>query len=139
MTETLRLIQYAHYSLKDFSSQSFLESQWILSAILKISPAELYQKKGGVISEKQKNKFLEKIEKRKQGWPLAYIMQEAYFFNRCFYIKPGVFVPRLESEQIVQKVLQLKIKHIRGIDFGSGSGNLALAIVDGAPACEAGR
>ena len=41
------------------------------------------------------------------GIPLAYLIKREEFFGRTFYIMPGVFIPRPETEIIVEKTLEL--------------------------------
>ncbi len=42
-----------------------------------------------------------------QGWPLAYLVNRENFFGFEFLIKRGVFIPRPETEIIVEKALEI--------------------------------
>lgn len=68
------------------------------------------------------------------GVPLAYLTREKEFWSLPLRILPGVFIPRPETELIVDKVLELSL--IKGetiIDIGTGSGNIALALAKELP------
>ena len=126
----LEIINKASAELKGISSQPLIESQWILSSILKKPLSDIYQ---NFLSKDQKEIFLKKVKERKKGWPLAYVLKEVYFFDYAFYIEPGVFIPRPESEKIIQEVLDLNLSHVKAIDFGAGSGSLCLTLLKKIP------
>ena len=83
----------------------YQESLWILSEVLNLSSSEIFLKKEN-ITEEQKTVFLKKILRRKQGEPLEYILKEKIFFGKHFYIKPGVFIPREDTEILVEWILR---------------------------------
>lgn len=67
-----------------------------------------------------------------QGIPLAYISGQSYFYNQFLKIRPGVLIPRYESEILVEKALEfLKTcsTPIKMIDVGTGPGTLLAAIL----------
>lgn len=80
--------------------------------------------------------FLELLIRRINHEPLQYLTGLAPFRRLEIEVGPGVFVPRPESELLVEAVLQ----HIANlpapvsvVDLGAGSGALALAIATEAP------
>lgn len=62
--------------------------------------------------------------------PLQYITGKAYFRNLVLHVEPGVLIPRPETEELVDLVIQYaqnrEIRHI--LDIGTGSGCIALAL-----------
>lgn len=68
------------------------------------------------------------VEKRKTGYPLQYLLGEVEFYSRKFFIKEGVFIPRAETEILVEEALKL----IRGpstvVDVGTGTGVIAITL-----------
>ena len=126
----LEIINKASVDLKGISSRPFIESQWILSSVLQKPLSDIYQ---NFLSRDQKEIFFKKVRERKQGWPLAYILKEVYFFDHAFYIEPGVFIPRPESEKIILEVLALDLPYLKAIDFGAGSGALCLTLLKKIP------
>lgn len=77
--------------------------------------------------EKIEEVLEERIKKRK---PLAYIFKKWWFYDIEIYIEEGVFIPRRESEVLVDVAIELlKGRKAIFIDFGTGSGALALSIL----------
>lgn len=59
--------------------------------------------------------------------PFAYITGNEAFYGRDFYVLPGVFIPRNETELLVE--LALKESFNSFVDFGSGSGAIAVSLL----------
>jgi len=59
--------------------------------------------------------------------PFAYITGFEAFFGRDFYVLPGVFIPRNETELLVE--LALKEPFSSFLDFGSGSGAICVSLL----------
>ena len=114
--------------LKGVTPTPLFESQSLLSSVLKVPLTALYLKKNQSLNRDLQKEFLQKIQLRKTGCPIAYITGEKEFFKRCFHVGPGVFIPRPETESVVEAALKLT-DPLKGVDFGSGSGCLALSIV----------
>jgi len=73
---------------------------------------------------------MEEILKRiNSNEPIQYILQEAEFYGRLFYVDKNVLIPRPETELIVREVLKYDPKRI--LDIGTGSGCIAVTL-----ACE---
>jgi release factor glutamine methyltransferase len=84
--------------------------------------------------------FAKLVSRRAAHEPLQYLTGAAYFRHLEIEVGPGVFVPRPESELLVDAVLthikNLEEKvtgEISVIDLGAGSGALSLSIATEAP------
>ena len=79
------------------------------------------------------------MRRLEQGEPVQYVLGEAWFCGRRFHVKPGVLIPRPETEMLVEWVLEdkrLKIKDeglIDVLDIGTGSGCIAISLALGLP------
>lgn len=79
------------------------------------------------------------VVQREQRIPLQHITSRAYFAGLELTVGPGVFVPRPETELLVEWALKQisslapRSEPIRVVDLCSGSGALALAIASLAP------
>lgn len=66
------------------------------------------------------------------GEPVAYLIREKEFYGLNFYVDQRVLVPRPETEQLVETVLnflkETPERKFRIIDVGTGSGNIAVAL-----------
>jgi release factor glutamine methyltransferase len=76
-------------------------------------------------------------ERRAQREPLQHILGRAAFRSLYLAVGPGVFVPRPETEQVVQFAIDalraIPDPEPIGIDLGTGSGAIALAMATEVP------
>lgn len=69
-----------------------------------------------------------------EGEPIAYITGSKEFHGLDFYVDDRVLIPRPETEQIVDRVLDYVREHSDGVrrfkilDVGTGSGNIAVSL-----------
>jgi len=95
-----------------------------------ISKAELYIKDIS-LSEKDIINLDSMFTQLYQNKPVQYITGETYFYNDKYLTPPGVFIPRPETELLVDCALEFlsKIKDdLKIIDFCTGSGCILLSI-----------
>ncbi len=73
------------------------------------------------------------LKKRLRGEPLQYLVGDTEFMGLKFKVRPGVLIPRPETETLVEEVLN-EISSWQGsvaprvLDIGTGSGNIAIAL-----------
>jgi release factor glutamine methyltransferase len=110
------------------------DSEVILAHILKKNRNSFYSHPEKKIKFWQSFKFRYYIKKRAKLYPLAYILKYKYFYNLKLDIIPGVFIPRPETEIIVEEVLNyIKEKNLENIqiaEIGGGSGAIALSLLN---------
>ncbi|MBT1164258.1 peptide chain release factor N(5)-glutamine methyltransferase [Bifidobacterium felsineum] len=82
-------------------------------------------------------RFQAMIERRAKREPLQYIVGHAPFRYLDLEVGPGVFIPRPETETVVQAGLdwmtQHGLMHPRVVDLCAGSGAIGLAVVTEVP------
>jgi release factor glutamine methyltransferase len=111
-----------------------VEAKVLLLLATDMSDVEFLESPGSELTQREGRKFLRLVEKRLSGVPLAYITGEKEFWSLNFKVGPGVFIPRPESELIVEKVLELSSgKRETIVDVGTGSGNIAVALAKELP------
>lgn len=75
------------------------------------------------------DQFRALVEKRADGVPVQYLTNHQEFYGLDFVVSPEVFIPRPETELIVDEVLALNRKEDPLIiDVGTGSGCLAVTL-----------
>ncbi len=107
-----------------------LEAEVLLKEALKISRVQLYLDPDKELSSEQEETFWHLIERRISGEPSAYITGHREFYGLDFYIEPGVFIPRPESELLVEEALKLAQKYPVSViaEIGTGSGAIAICL-----------
>lgn len=72
------------------------------------------------------------IEKRASRYPLQYILKETEFMGLNLRMTEGVFIPRQETEILIEKTLELakgmESSTINILEIGTGSGNIAISL-----------
>ena len=71
--------------------------------------------------------------RRSEGEPLQYILGNAHFRKIVLSVGPGVFIPRPETELLVDKALEVLPRGGTVLDLGTGSGAIALSIASERP------
>ena len=117
-----------------------VDAELLLAHSLKKTKADLLLlvAMNGDISEEDVALFSESLQRRIQREPLQHITGIAYFRNLELLVGPGVFIPRPETELIVQAALDFAAKLTDPvlIDLGTGSGAIAISIATELPAAK---
>lgn len=117
--------------LREASVDSYaLDSRLILEYSMGVTPAQVFTSEMEV-SKEDEEKYLELINQRKEGKPLAYMIGKKEFYGRDFVVKEGVLIPRPDTEILVDKVLEIlknKKEYTSICDLCSGSGAVGISI-----------
>ncbi len=82
----------------------------------------------------QQQRYLQLLERRRQGEPLAYLIGEKEFWSLVLEVSPAVLIPRPETELLVELALKLDLpKSIQVLELGTGSGAIAIALAKERP------
>ena len=68
------------------------------------------------------------LHERLSGKPTQYITQRQEFYGREFRVTPEVFIPRPETEHLIETALRLASAARSVVDVGSGSGAIAATL-----------
>lgn len=84
------------------------------------------------INLKAHQKFLEALKRLKVGEPIQYVLGEQWFYGMKFKVTQDVLIPRPETEELVEFVLEslqpLSSEKLTILDVGTGSGCIAIAL-----------
>ena len=74
--------------------------------------------------------LLQILQRLNQHEPLQYILGEADFFGRKFMVNASVLIPRPETEELVNYILQESTpgKAVKILDIGTGSGCIPITL-----------
>lgn len=78
----------------------------------------------------KKDKFIELLDRYKNGEPLEYITGHCEFMGRDFEVGKGVLIPRFETEILIEKALEIasKFNAPRIAEIGVGSGIISISL-----------
>lgn len=123
-------------SLKEFGIEDYaFETKLILKYFLNISDAELLSCSASEITTEQEKQIEKVIEKRKERYPLQYILGEWDFYKYTFKVGEGVLIPRSDTEILVEVAAEyLKDKvNPQALDLCAGSGCIGISIAKDFP------
>lgn len=65
------------------------------------------------------------LSRREQGEPVAWITGTMPFCGRTLHVTPGVYVPRIQTEELARRAATLLTDHGRAVDLCTGAGAVA--------------
>ena len=134
MTETSLLRDYLKSQILKLKGTKVQEveqkSEILVQHFLNISKSELYFK-DIALSKKDIKNLNNLFLALSQNKPIQHITGETYFYDSKFLTPPGVFIPRPETELLVDCAIEFlsdKKEPLKIIDFCTGSGCILLSI-----------
>src|SRR5437899_836566 len=104
---------------------------WMICYVYGLAPSELFTV--DELPDREYGTLQDLIAQRAQGIPLQHLTGRAPFRHLDLEVGPGVFIPRPETELIVElATLQLAEAHLV-VDLCAGSGAIALAVANEFP------
>ena len=91
------------------------------------------------MSNAQKNLLESSIFRLQKHEPIQYIINEAWFAGMRFYVDKNVLIPRPETEELVEWVVEeyrMQNAELRILDVGTGSGCIAITLKNKLPGAE---
>ncbi|MCB1173228.1 MAG: peptide chain release factor N(5)-glutamine methyltransferase [Leptospiraceae bacterium] len=111
----------------------FMESRWLLGAVLRIHSSILFAHPDLEITPARQEQFRRWVRERAGGKPLAYITGDAPFYELDFFVDPAVLIPRPETEELVELCLARMPDQGLLLDLGCGSGCIGISLVHQKP------
>jgi len=111
------------------------EAELVFTEVLNCSRASLYLDKD-IVLDKSRSALLSSIfERRVTAEPIQYILGKAEFMGLPFIVNKNVFIPRPETEVLVEialkkanEIVSLGASHLKILDLGTGSGCIAISL-----------
>jgi len=132
MTNTIKALLQMSLS----SDTTRLDVELLLAYCLNVSRAYLLTYPEQTLTDAQYHQFMDLIQRRKSGEPIAYIVGHKEFWGLDLLSTPAALVPRPETELLVERALACApntADKIEVIDLGTGTGAIALALATERP------
>ncbi|HXU32894.1 MAG TPA: peptide chain release factor N(5)-glutamine methyltransferase [Thermoanaerobaculia bacterium] len=111
------------------------EAALLLGRVLGFSEAQVLARDDRPVEPADAARYLEWIERRAGGEPVAYLLGEREFYGRVFHIDRRVLIPRPETEHLIEQVLATPLpSRPRILEVGAGSGCIAVTLACELPA-----
>ena len=106
------------------------EALWLLESVLGITRLDIHTKPETTVGRASWSRVVAAFHRRASGEPLQYILGTQEFRGLEITVRPGVLIPRIETELIIEMVHALVPcqKRLVMADVGTGSGCLAVAL-----------
>lgn len=106
------------------------ETLWLLESALGISRLDIHAKPDTVVDHSSWTSAKDLLLRRASGEPLQYILGTQEFRGLEIEVRPGVLIPRPETELVIEEVHSLVFPQDRlnMVDVGTGSGCLSIAL-----------
>lgn len=95
-----------------------------------ISMVQAYAGTARTLDDKEKNLLKQILQRLRHNEPVQYVTGQAQFLGRSFQVAPGVLIPRPETEELVNLVIQnhASVPAPTIVDAGTGSGCIAISL-----------
>ena len=131
MQQMQRVSVYIKNRLQDFYSadevKSFVMLLWC--DVFNRNALDIYLEKDTDLSDAEKKRLDDILQRLQNHEPIQYILGEASFCGHTFRVAPGVLIPRPETQELVELIVEEnEINAPAILDIGTGSGCIAISL-----------
>ncbi len=111
-----------------------LNAERLLADVLGLARIELYFQHDRPVLGKDLDRYREWVRRRAGGEPLQTILGQTEFYSHLFKVEPGVFIPRPETERLVETAADLLGGGNRAllapvaVEIGCGTGVVGISL-----------
>lgn len=118
-------------ALADFGYRTAsLETDLIIAKFLEVDKIYLELNIDKAVDKNIEQEIMKAIQKRKNSYPMAYILGEKEFMDYRFLVEDGILVPRDDTSAVIEAVLEnLGDKEQKGLEIGLGSGIISIMLL----------
>jgi len=119
-----------------------LNAERLLSDVLGLSRIELYLQHDRPVLGEELDRYRDHVRRRAAGEPLQTLIGTTEFYSRTFKVEPGVFIPRPETERLVEVAAELLTPADRrliaplAVEIGCGTGVVGVSLAVEVPQLE---
>jgi release factor glutamine methyltransferase len=117
-------------------SYGWLDAEVLLAHVLRSSRERLHSHPERRLTAEQRRQLSRLTRRRAARVPVPYLVGEREFYGHMLAVRPGVLIPRPETELLVELAIDWLRAHPqarRVIDLGTGSGAVAIALAKAVP------
>lgn len=135
MTPCVReLLDTAAATLRQHGDSASVDAQVLLAFVLDRDRSWLFAWPEHIPEPGQVERYLDLIERRRTGQPVAYLIERRAFWSLDLHVTPATLIPRPETEHLIEAVLELPLaENADVLELGTGSGAIALALAQERP------
>lgn len=112
-------------------------ADWLLESITGSGKAERMVYKNSPITSREEEQLHQHLERLINHEPVQYVLQEAWFYKMKWFVDKRVLIPRPETEQLVEWILEEQTNtDLWILDIGTGSGCIAITLKTKRPTWE---
>ncbi|WP_461399415.1 peptide chain release factor N(5)-glutamine methyltransferase [Flavitalea sp.] len=111
------------------SRESTTISDWVLEKVTGLSRIDRLVHKDRPLTGSQEKQLQDYLGDLLAYRPVQYVLEEAHFYGLNFYVNENVLIPRPETEELVEWILQdTNLQSLAVFDIGTGSGCIAITL-----------
>jgi len=139
MTEGLKTVRELITATADWFTHHDVESprlnaERLLGDVLSLTRLELYLHHDRPLTVAETDRYRELVRRRGAGEPLQTLIGETEFYSRTFKVEAGVFIPRPETEHLVERCVELmtggtsSLLQPTALEIGCGTGIIGVSL-----------
>lgn len=106
-----------------------LEARLLLESVIQKDHAWMIANAESQISPAIIERFIERLNQRLAGKPLAFILGKQSFWDIELFVEPCTLIPRQDTEVLIEAVLEQNFPaNINALDLGTGTGAIAIVL-----------
>ncbi len=118
--------------------QPRLEAEILLAHALEVDRLHLYLAPDKPLTQDERTRYRGVVQQRRSGTPLQHLIGEVNFYGLRFRVDREALIPRSETEELLDQVLQRVPRdgHICCLDLGTGTGVIAVCLARYLPSAD---
>ena len=112
------------------------DARVLLGFVTGMDSLQMAVNSGKILDDEVFGRYEEYVRRRADGEPVAYITGVREFMSLDFVVRPGVLIPRPETEHSVERVIDIcGDREANILDMCTGSGAIAVSLAHYMPEC----